>query len=593
MTGLYSGEPQDNAALRELGTDALPAGAGEVLGAELGEGFAPAFPTSRLVAAETEFGIPTDEGEAFGQAFAQGTPAPTPMLSADAANAKYGIPGYLSFSAPIPEAAAADIQQRKREELARQDIIERGEGFLTKMPVRLAIGLLGGLPGIVDPLNLAASFIPGVPEAALAARLGSGLMSRLATGAAAGAIGQAGLLPVPWALSKQDHEDFSAADALWSVALGGLFGGGLHVAAGLARDPLAEAGRAPLAALARAEPETREALLRGAVARVAEDEPANVAPIAGIIEEASPTSPYERVPKPPTRLAEFLRQEGGIADEGGELAAILGGQRRPGLANRGGLDLDEAARRAWEAGYLPEAQGERPEISTLLSALGEDLGGKPRYGEADFEQRMLYEDALARNDEIARLSARHQIPAAGKTQAQFYDAVAERLSQDDTAREYESQDQAAEAAHAQAQARLAELTPAEDLYEGGSPRSIEELEDELRQEESARPAAGGLVGAGAPGSARRAAGALQDVARSYEPRVGAGSGAAAAAGDAGLTLEEEIAAIEREIGQARAAGIAETPEDQAEHEAADAEAGMHAEFARAAMNAAACLARRL
>jgi hypothetical protein len=77
--------------------------------------------------------------------------------------------------------------------------------------------------------------------------------------------------------------------------------------------------------------------------------------------------PPDATPDPPPpegdpqgiSLATWLRQQGGIRDEGGELAGRDWGRNRAGrfqtgnVTNAGGMSLDEAAHRAWEAGFFP------------------------------------------------------------------------------------------------------------------------------------------------------------------------------------------------------------------------------------------------
>jgi hypothetical protein len=89
----------------------------------------------------------------------------------------------------------------------------------------------------------------------------------------------------------------------------------------------------------------------------------------------------EQLPKPKT-LSQFLVELGGLQDEGGDVRSIMGNTRgRPGLVSGRGLALDEAAQRAWDAGYLPGL--DRPDINQLKVALQEDLGTAPRYSELD------------------------------------------------------------------------------------------------------------------------------------------------------------------------------------------------------------------
>lgn len=74
------------------------------------------------------------------------------------------------------------------------------------------------------------------------------------------------------------------------------------------------------------------------------------------------------------RLSQFLKQKGGIKDDRGDIKAI---GSSVGLLNKKGISLDEAARIAWDAGYIRSS--ERPDINTLLDLLSEDLRNKPVY----------------------------------------------------------------------------------------------------------------------------------------------------------------------------------------------------------------------
>lgn len=96
----------------------------------------------------------------------------------------------------------------------------------------------------------------------------------------------------------------------------------------------------------------------------------------------------------PQDLTTFLVRRGGLQDEnalslGGDIRQMLGRvQERPGLVNnQSGLDLDEAAQAAWEAGYLrnrPNAD-ERPTPRDLLDALREDFTGEVKHYPAGSE----------------------------------------------------------------------------------------------------------------------------------------------------------------------------------------------------------------
>lgn len=93
--------------------------------------------------------------------------------------------------------------------------------------------------------------------------------------------------------------------------------------------------------------------------------------------------------KGPVDLVGFLRSQGGVIDQGGELSA-LGIDNLPRkmdfskgegflgrLVNPEGMTLDDAAERAWEAGYFPN-HIERPGVNELLDAIGETHSGARR-----------------------------------------------------------------------------------------------------------------------------------------------------------------------------------------------------------------------
>lgn len=80
-------------------------------------------------------------------------------------------------------------------------------------------------------------------------------------------------------------------------------------------------------------------------------------------------------------LTQFLKQNGGLKDFGGELKAMDADKQVIGLINnKNGRNLDDMVLAAWEAGYFPQSS-ERPTVNDLLDAIGEELGGRKRYNE--------------------------------------------------------------------------------------------------------------------------------------------------------------------------------------------------------------------
>jgi hypothetical protein len=105
-----------------------------------------------------------------------------------------------------------------------------------------------------------------------------------------------------------------------------------------------------------------------------------------------------------------------VQDTGGDVLAIIGDRRsRPGLINSRGLPLDEAALKAWEAGYF--FGPERPSINDLLDLIEQD-GRIPVYPAGDLheEKRSLPRDEIA-TELLARIVAARRGGGVGKRKA--------------------------------------------------------------------------------------------------------------------------------------------------------------------------------
>ena len=595
MVGFYDAPIGGSAALEAQGTMAVPASTGEVLGAAAAEGLAHAFPFFDIYRIKAEMG----QDPLTGEKWREGQNPYGPDISAEDANERYAIKGRLNFTAPLPEKVARERHERMRERLLREDIIaRREEGGVTGGAARFAAGLAGSLPGIVDPLNIASAFFPAVgPTRAAVWAARAGLAGRAATGAIEGAVGGALLTPVQYGIARWDDEDYGAVDALLNIALGSVFGGGIHTGLGVlgrARPDL------PLA-LDRADPPMREALLRGAVADVAEgrpvETPAEVFGYLPVRASDSRAAAYERVPAEPLRLASFLQREGGLVDEGGELRANDFMRQRPGLVNREGLPLDAAALKAWEEGYLPGT--ERPDINALLDALDSDLKGHPVYSERDHLAAVEFRGAIERNAEIDRLAADLGIPTRGLSQEEFYEAARLRLGPERAGAEAERQ-----AAEHQALMRQA----ADEGWLPDLDTAPEEILNAYRQDLAARRVVESAHGVDEPEPVGRAAGpdetgagpggggAGARLAREPDAEPGIGPErqrelTAALNRDPLQILADDMAALDSEIMQAQSAGL--LPEDMPELRVANEVATQAEAQARVIEQGAACLGRRL
>ncbi len=257
-------------------------------------------------------------------------------------------------------------------------------------------------------------------------------------------------------------------------------------------------------------------------------ERAVIAPERELVTTKPETPAYLPVPKPPESLLSFLKRKGGLKDTGGDVSAIIGGTKgRPGLINkqnaivrdgktiyRGGMELDEAAHQAWEAGYFPD-HPEGPDMHAFLRAIEDEARGNHVYSEHDAAQLAEHRHALDSNAEVDRLAFEHGIEPAGLTREQFFDRVAEKVAEADL-----------EADISNAATHVDEFADDarhwyEDYADDRKPRTLEDAEREWRDAEKAaggvEPRQSGDAGAG------RAGGPVQE----GQGRAGQGGGGAA------------------------------------------------------------------
>lgn len=275
-TGLYLGPPDAARAVQDgLSLADLPATTGQVLGA--------------TAASWWEGSIGPRAWRWAGRQLGPDSPTLDP---ADATE-RFGIPGVLKFDRPVSEATAQALRDEREAEQRRQAVIARREGGLATSAA--ARGALGFVVSALDPVNLAAVFMPLPPQVKVpllaATRLAPVFARRAAVGGAEGAFGMALLEPAEQALSRAEHNDRTMSDTLGAIAFGTVLGGGLHAGGGAVVDALRGRPRpTPVQRMAEAAaPEQREAALRGAVAAVAEGRPVAVQAVFDL-----PTAPSYR-----------------------------------------------------------------------------------------------------------------------------------------------------------------------------------------------------------------------------------------------------------------------------------------------------------
>ena len=133
--------------------------------------------------------------------------------------------------------------KEKKEERARQSIIERGpEGSWNPLNKGFYVGaakLTTGLAvSMVDPINIAASFIPVFGQARFAklvAKQGF-TKARAVRGAVEGIAGAAIVEPLVYGVAQSVQADYDLYDSFLNIGFGAVMGSGLHVGAGKLKD---------------------------------------------------------------------------------------------------------------------------------------------------------------------------------------------------------------------------------------------------------------------------------------------------------------------------------------------------------------------
>lgn len=389
---------------------------------------------------------------------------PEEKVAPDVLNKQYGIPGKLTFSDAIPDSVARSMYETHIDAVKQQDIANRAPPGFVNGAVRLGAQFA---VGFLDPLQLGAAMVPVVPEIELGTSLAARVGGKALAQGAGGLVATAPLVGLQYGLSRQEQSDFTAYDAMFELAQGAGFGagigaleaGGSALGAELSRRYKASRGRQ----VSDADPAVRTGSAQTAISQLEQENPVEVRPVydqsdtPNVPEEAGygATQPIGQArstaflpENEPKGLTSFLQQDftvgrpgdvnserraGGLTGPGGDLDAIIGGPRgRPGLINNeSGSSLSEAANRAHEAGYFDHV----PDDNELLDAIAKDHNrtnaNDAIYSNRDQDAADDYRYARQRNVEIDQVAAQTGIPTAGLTHEQFWDQVADHLSQED------------------------------------------------------------------------------------------------------------------------------------------------------------------
>ena len=140
--------------------------------------------------------------------------------------------------------SVVDIMVReKNQERARQSIMSRGpEGSWNPLNGGFYVGAAkfgtGLATSFLDPINIAASFIPVYGQARFAKKVAQvGFTRARATrGAVEGAVGATLIEPIVYGVAKSLQSDYDLYDSFLNVTFGTVLGSGLHVGAGRLKD---------------------------------------------------------------------------------------------------------------------------------------------------------------------------------------------------------------------------------------------------------------------------------------------------------------------------------------------------------------------
>lgn len=154
----------------------------------------------------------------------------------------------LSWFDGMTTEAAKLLAERFDIRAKRSDVLNRTDGLVTNSAVFAA----RFASQLVDPIGMAANFVPVVSQARYARLLGQlgRPGARAVTGLVEGAVGNAILEPLIYAAAQRDQLDYDMVDSLANVGMGAVFGAGVRTVGGAVVDVLARRGGRAVAAAA-------------------------------------------------------------------------------------------------------------------------------------------------------------------------------------------------------------------------------------------------------------------------------------------------------------------------------------------------------
>lgn len=193
-------------------------------------------------------------------------------LDRDFLNKEYGDLG-LVFEKDTRAGLVDYLVERKKLENERAEVISRGpKGKLARSFFFLeSLGT-----SFLDPINVAASFVPIVREtrfANMVAKSGKNI-ARMKKGFVEGFVGNTAVEPLVYGVAKSEQANYDIYDSFANIAVGGFIGSAAHVGFGRIGDFIAEKRGKPniYQKLAAISPENQQALLRYSVGKVLKGE---------------------------------------------------------------------------------------------------------------------------------------------------------------------------------------------------------------------------------------------------------------------------------------------------------------------------------
>ena len=167
----------------------------------------------------------------------------TKQMSGKEATEQYGIEGHLSWTEPVSNIEAKVLNERKKEELAFNFVLEKAHGWQNVKGMSIEMGM-----ALIDPVTIPLMFFPPLGLAKIlgstgfaATRVVAGKVvgttaGRIGTGALGGFYGSSIIEPFIYAAADQEQAQYGIVNSLLNVGFGTIAGGGLHFAGGKVYD---------------------------------------------------------------------------------------------------------------------------------------------------------------------------------------------------------------------------------------------------------------------------------------------------------------------------------------------------------------------